>query len=140
MKNEGLTGVEADGHCFVCGRLNERGLHAIFAIDRDRRRSSCRIALPDGFQGWADVVHGGILSTLLDEACIYACRSVGDQFVTAELTVKFRKPVLLGDELEIAGELLEQRKRICNARARILVDGVVHAEATAKIFALDDRG
>ncbi|PLX90861.1 MAG: PaaI family thioesterase [Desulfuromonas sp.] len=140
MTNEGLTGVEADGQCFVCGRLNERGLQAVFQVDRDRQQSSCRIALPDGFQGWSDMVHGGILSTLLDEACIYACRSVGEQFVTAELTVKFRKPVHIGDEMEIVGDLLEQRKRLFKARAQIMVGGVVHAEATAKVFALDEKG
>jgi len=131
--------VEADGHCFVCGQLNETGLRAVFEIDHENRKSCCRIVIPTGFQGWADVVHGGIISSLLDEACIYACQSEGRQFVTAELTVKFRKPVTLGTELVVTGELLEQRKRVWSASARLEVEGKVHAEATAKVFVLDEQ-
>ena len=135
--DRGLTEVEADGQCFVCGQLNEHGLKAVFTINHDQKKSHCRITIPNGFQGWADVVHGGILSSLLDEACIYACQSAGQQFVTAELNVKFRKPVTLGEEISITGELLEQRKRVWLARSQIEVNGVVHAAATAKVFALD---
>ncbi|HEX9778900.1 MAG TPA: PaaI family thioesterase [Geopsychrobacteraceae bacterium] len=137
MTDRQLTGVEADGHCFVCGQLNEHGLKAVFEIDKERRKSRCRISIPCGFQGWANVIHGGILSALLDEACIYACRCAGEKFVTAELNVTFRKPVTAGTEITVVGELLEQRKRIWQAGARIEVDGTVHAEATAKVFVLD---
>lgn len=137
MSEQKLNGVEADGLCFVCGQLNEKGLKAVFRIDKEQRKSRCLMTIPDGYQGWADVVHGGILSTLLDEACIYACKAAGEQFVTAELLVKFRKPVVLGSEISVTGELLEQRRKIWHARAQIEVAGVIHAEATAKVFALD---
>lgn len=137
MVDRELSEVEADGHCFVCGQLNENGLKAVFDIDREQRQSHCLITIPNGFQGWADVVHGGILSSLLDEACIYACQSAGQQFVSAELNVKFRKPVTVGTEITVTGELLDRRKRIWQARAQIEIDGTIHAEATAKVFALD---
>lgn len=137
MTDKGIVDVEADGHCFVCGQLNEIGLKAVFEIDREKQTSHCRIIIPAGFQGWANVVHGGILSSLLDEACIYACQSAGKQFVTAELCVKFRKPVMVGTELFVTGKLLEQRKRVWHACAQIKIGGVVHAEGTAKVFTLD---
>lgn len=139
MSGRTRKGVEADSHCFVCGQLNEKGLQAIFTTDSEHRKSQCTITLPSEYQGWANVVHGGILSTLLDEACIYACRSMGEQFVTASLTVKFRKPVALGTEMLVTGELIDHRKRLWVARAQIHVAGELHAEATAKVFALDDR-
>lgn len=138
MAEREMMEVEADGYCFVCGQLNETGLKAVFRTDREMKRSYCITTIPRGFQGWADVVHGGILSSLLDEACIYACQSAGKQFVTAELTVKFRKPVKVDEEIAVTGELLEQRKRVWQARARIEVAGIIHAEATAKVFALDE--
>lgn len=140
MSERDLTEVEADGYCFVCGQLNETGLKATFRIDHEHMKSHCEMVIPKGFQGWADVVHGGILSSLLDEACIYACQSAGRQFVTAELTVKFRKPVKVETEILVTGELLEHRKRIWKAKAYIEVEGKVHAEASAKIFALDEVG
>ena len=137
MSDRELTEVEADGHCFVCGQLNEIGLKAVFEIDKDQQKSHCRITIPYGFQGWADVVHGGILSSLLDEACIYACQSAGQQFVTAEMNVKFRKPVPVGTEIMVVGELLQHRKRVWQAMSQIEIDGTVHTEATAKVFVLD---
>ncbi|HKJ04839.1 MAG TPA: PaaI family thioesterase [Geopsychrobacteraceae bacterium] len=139
MTDRDLKEVETDGNCFVCGQQNERGLKAVFEIDKALQKSHCRIFIPNGFQGWADIVHGGILASLLDEACIYACQSAGRQFVTAELTVKYRKPVTVGSELLITGELLDQRKRFWQARAKVETGGMVHAEATAKIFPLDSR-
>ncbi|PLX87359.1 MAG: PaaI family thioesterase [Desulfuromonas sp.] len=129
--------VEADGHCFVCGQSNETGLKAEFTIDRQRQSSHCRLRIAESFQGWSGVAHGGILSSLLDEACVYACLAAGEQFVTAELTVKFRKPVAVDSEIVVTGQLVDRRRRVWQATSKIEVDGVVHAEATAKIFPLD---
>lgn len=126
--------VDDDAHCFVCGNLNEHGLQAKFDVDVEQQSSQCRIVLPGGFQGWKDVVHGGILATLLDEACIYACRSVTPNSVTAELTVRYKKPVTVGDELVVSARIVEQKKRIFQLAASIEVAGVVHAEAEARVF------
>lgn len=126
--------VLEDGHCFVCGPHNAGGLKAPFAIDRERRSASCSLAVPARFQGWQGVVHGGILATLLDEASIYACRSVGEQFVTAEISVRYRKPVPVERILTVSAEVTGSRKRLFTVRARLEVEGEVHAEADAKVF------
>ena len=128
--------VEDDANCFVCGPLNEHGLHAKFDVDVEQQSARCRIIIPAGFQGWQNIVHGGILATLLDEASIYACRSVTVNCVTADLSVRYKKPVKVGDELIVSAQIVEQKKRIFQVAARIEVDGVVHAEAQSRVVKL----
>nr|WP_320050778.1 PaaI family thioesterase [uncultured Desulfuromonas sp.] len=128
--------IADDARCFVCGPENNRGLQAKFDIDSEQLCSHCQIALPGDFQGWQNVVHGGVLATLLDEASIYACRSIAPQCVTAELTVRYKKPVPVETPLEITARVVEQKKRVFLVEASIAVDGTVHAEASTKVFRL----
>ena len=125
-----------DNGCFVCGPDNLRGLQASFEIDPTTRSSLCRLTVPDPFQGWKDVVHGGILATLLDEACVHACRTVGPHPVTAELTVRYRKPVPTGAEIVVRAEVTGSRGRVLWSRASVEVGGDVHAEAQSRIVLL----
>jgi uncharacterized protein (TIGR00369 family) len=125
--------VVEDGYCFVCGPLNPTGLRAVFRVDPATGRASSRLVIPTGFQGWQNLVHGGVIAALLDEAAVYACRSGGGQFVTAELTVRYRQPVPVGAEVTVVGEIVEKRKRVVLARARLEIDDTVHAEAEARL-------
>ncbi|MEJ2698570.1 MAG: PaaI family thioesterase [Desulfuromonadales bacterium] len=101
--------------CFVCGTDNPDGMKAPFEVNREDRTSHCRMVIPGRFQGWRDVIHGGILATLLDEACVHACRTVGPFPVTAEMTVKFRRPVMAGTEIVVRGGVTGQRRRLIEA-------------------------
>jgi uncharacterized protein (TIGR00369 family) len=126
-----------DNGCFVCGPANARGFRAMFSLDRDARTACGRLTLPEWAQGWQGMVHGGILSTLLDEVCAHACRTVGPHPVTAELTVRFRKPVPVGAEVVVRGEVVEIRRRVLQAKAELQVDGEVYAEAQARVVLID---
>jgi len=125
--------ISADS-CFVCGENNPIGLKTRFSIDRDAQTSYASLTLRDDFQGWQDVVHGGILATLLDEACAYACLSHADNCVTAEINVRYRKPVRVGATVEVFGRLLDSRRKVWKAEAQIKINGALHAEAQAKLF------
>ena len=125
--------IREDRSCFVCGPENPGGLQARFDTDPATRRSVCRLTIPAGFQGWREVVHGGVISALLDEAAIYACRRPGESVVTAELTVRFRKPVPVGREVEVSAEVVDERRRVIRSRSRLEIEGIVHAEAEARI-------
>jgi len=131
-----MMDIADDARCFVCGPENSRGLQAKFEMDPERLRSHCQISLPGDFQGWQDVVHGGMLATLLDEASIYACRTIAPRCVTAELSVRFKKPVPVDTPLEINAEVVEQKKRVFLVEASIVINGIVHAEASTKVFRL----
>lgn len=134
MADAAAQKVTSTDSCFVCGENNPIGLKTRFSIDRDAQTSYARLTLRDDFQGWQDVVHGGILATLLDEACAYACLSDVDNCVTAEINVRYRKPVRVGATVEVFGRLLDSRRKVWKAEAQIKINGALHAEAQAKLF------
>lgn len=126
--------VVDDNHCFICGSLNPIGLHAVFATDPEKGRAETRVRIPEHFQGWRGIVHGGILSALLDEICAQACMARGLQVVTSELRLRYRKPVPTGSEVTVTGEIVGERRRLIDVQARIELDGQVMAEAEVIMF------
>lgn len=127
--------TRTDG-CFVCGKDNGAGLQATFTTDRENHRSFCRLTIAPRFQGWQDVVHGGVIAALLDEACIYAGLGLDKQLVTAELTVRYKKPLLVGQEVVVTGEVVEKRRKVLRIKAWLAVGDEVHAEAESRVFLL----
>ena len=49
-------------------------------------------------QGYKDIIHGGLISTLLDEAMVKAALMQGMPAVTAEITVRFKNPLMVGEK------------------------------------------
>ncbi|MBU4485593.1 MAG: PaaI family thioesterase [Candidatus Delongbacteria bacterium] len=128
--------VEDDAFCFVCGDKNNIGLHANFTVN-DNNSASARLVIPSDYQGWAGIVHGGIISTLLDEVSIYACRKISTNGVTAEINVKFKKPVPTEKEIFLTAKVVEIKRRLILVQAELVCDGQVHADAETKVFILD---
>src|SRR5260370_16914324 len=73
--------VRFDGHCFGCGPLNEDGLQLKFVPGPDG--SGAEFVVPDRFQSWSGMAHGGITSLLLDEAVGWPARHPAHPPVTA---------------------------------------------------------
>ena len=107
--------------CFVCGEQNPHGLHLRSRLEGGRvvieyttRRSDV---------GYRHIVHGGIAVTLLDEvmtwAAIVATKKV---CVAAELTVRLRQPIRVGQRLRVEGWVTRSSARLC------LAEGVVRDE------------
>lgn len=105
-------------HCFGCGTLNAAGLQlefrtmpgGVWANMRADRR----------FEGYAGMVHGGVLTTMLDEAMSWAITVGGEFAVTTRLTTSFRKPALVGSMLRVEGRVVERRRRLIDAVATIV--------------------
>ncbi len=120
--------------CFVCGEENPRGLRLRFTAD-GAGVSAEWIPAPylEGFEG---IVHGGIVSTVLDEAMSKAVAERGWRALTCELRVRLRKRVRPGETFRIRGWVSERRRR------RILTEAVLespggeeHAHAWAAFLA-----
>ena len=84
--------------CYVCGRENPAGLKVDFEINTDAKTIRARFQTLPEHQGYEGVVHGGILSALLDEAMAKLAFTLDLPAVTAEITVKFRSPVTPGGQ------------------------------------------
>jgi uncharacterized protein (TIGR00369 family) len=80
------------------------------------------------------VLHGGVISTLLDEAMAHALLSRVGRAPTVEINVQFVKLVRTGVPLRVTAEVVEQRRRIVIAEAELVQEGEVRARATGKFI------
>jgi uncharacterized protein (TIGR00369 family) len=127
--------------CFVCGVENHYGLALAF-YERGTGEVVCRVRLPDRYQGFPGLAHGGVLAAMLDEAAMRAAMAGDDQrfMLTARMTIHYRKPVPVGEPLELVGRLLKQSGRLSTAQAQLrLPDGSLAAEAEAVLVDYPDR-
>ena len=112
--------VENDNRCFACGKENPVGLQVNPDITADGRQVKIECTPPGHFQGWANVIHGGILSTLLDEAITYVgIASFDGPAVTAQLEIRFKKPAMAGDKLIVTAKRVKMSKRLVEVKAHI---------------------
>ena len=123
---------ETYGNCFVCGKNNPNGLQLNFEIDKEEQTLKTTFIASPTFQGWEGIVHGGIISTLLDEAMAKLIYELGYQAVTASLEIKFKKPAPTLAPLHVYGEITEVSKRLIRAKAHIVKeDGTILATGTS---------
>ncbi len=122
-----------DQMCFVCGPRNPIGLKLKFEFDGDTYVT--RFTPRPEHQGYVGVTHGGIVSTVLDEVMARLVHVLGHEAVTAELTVRLKRPAFTGRELTFVGRITGERGRIidCAAEARDS-SGALVAEATARMM------
>jgi uncharacterized protein (TIGR00369 family) len=109
--------------CFVCGVENKFGLHLKF-YEVQPGQVKAETIVPEQFQGYPGVVHGGIVAAMLDEV---SGRSMihGEPphfMVTAKLDVRYRKPVPVGKKLFLEGKAKEDNGKIA------VVTGAIYNE------------
>ena len=126
---------ETYGNCFVCGEKNSGGLRLCFEIDKEKQALKTTFVADPIFQGYDGIVHGGIISTLLDEAMAKLSYELGYDTVTASLEIRFKEPAPILQPLLVYGEILEVKKRRVKARAHITQeDGTVLAVGTSTLL------
>jgi len=119
--------------CFVCGENNNFGLKARFYYEN--REAVTDIVADKRFEGYKGIFHGGIISTILDEAMIKAILAENKYAVTAEITVRFHLPINVGDKLRIIGKVSETKGRMFFTEAKALRNGQeIVASANGKCF------
>jgi uncharacterized protein (TIGR00369 family) len=106
-----------DQYCFACGTLNPIGLRMEVSFHDNKAYS--RLSLKREFQGWSDIVHGGVMATILDEIMAHAVLHYVGQAVTTSLQVTYRAPLKVGEEFEAIGYVVEQKSRAAVAKAEI---------------------
>ncbi len=122
--------LDDDQMCFVCGLHNQGGLQLKFRLDKDGRSLSADFTPVNTWQGYKGMVHGGIISTVLDEAMTKLAYSLGMNAVTGKLTVRFKKPLLVGEKVKVTGRVLKESGRTVEAVAdAVKEDGTVVAVA-----------
>jgi uncharacterized protein (TIGR00369 family) len=120
-------------YCFVCGDKNKIGLKVAFFYKDGRAKA--QYTPTREFEGYKDICHGGILSSLLDEVMIYSLIAQGIITVTVQMEVRFKKSAKIGETLFMEGQLTEDKGKILITEGKIFTeDGTVIAEAKGKFF------
>ena len=110
---------ETYGNCFVCGERNPGGLRLTFEIDKEKRTLKTIFVGSPIYQGYDGILHGGIISALLDEAMAKLSYELGYEAVTASLEIRFKHPAPMLEPLHVMGEITEVTPRLIKARARV---------------------
>jgi len=132
---------ETYGNCFVCGENNPNGLRLSFEIDAQKKTLKTTFVASRTFQGWDGIVHGGIISTLLDEAMAKLVYELGYHAVTASLEIKFKKPAPILKPLLVYGKITEVNRRLIRAKAHVATeDGTILATANSAFLQRGSSG
>ncbi len=119
--------------CFACGQKNPIGLKLNF--DWDGKAARAEFTPNEFHQGWSGLVHGGIISCLLDEAMSYAALFEGVNTITAKMQTRFRHPAQIDEPLIITASLTKKTRKLAQAKAEIsLKDGTPVADSIATMF------
>ncbi len=130
--------VKSPTMCFCCGKDNPIGLKLDFTWDNGIARAE--FTQNERYQGWSGILHGGIISCLLDEGLTYATYFSGLDCITAKMQVRLRRPTLIGEPLVITSSIAKQSRRLIETRATLsLKDGTTVAEGTATMFVIGPR-
>lgn len=118
--------------CFVCGRQNPRGLYMTF-FDNGKDEVVSSYTVAKDYQGYPGVVHGGIITAMLDEV-VARVSFIGDPhkfMMSVKLEVKFRQPVPTDTPLVIKGHLIKLKGRLGQAVGEVILpDGTIAAESS----------
>ncbi|MCK4597863.1 PaaI family thioesterase [bacterium] len=118
-----------DGMCFACGPQNPIGLKLDFLL-KDDGALQTKFTPGKEHQGYANVVHGGILATILDEVMVKLPYRLGQKAVTARMQVTFKRPALVGKELVFTARLIRETRRTLDMYAQAQsADGTLLADA-----------
>jgi uncharacterized protein (TIGR00369 family) len=125
-----LTKQPNSDMCFVCGRKNPVGLYLSF-YDNGKDEVVSEYTVPEKYQGYPGIVHGGVIAAMLDEV-VARVSMIGDPhhfMMSVRLSIQYRHPVPVETPLRIVGNIVRLRGRLGKAEGRIfLPDGKIACE------------
>ncbi|MBM3405496.1 MAG: PaaI family thioesterase [Bacteroidetes bacterium] len=122
-------------NCFGCSPKNPIGLRMNFTEVGEEIR--CRWAPSKDYQGYKDVLHGGIQATLMDEIAswvVFVKLKTGG--VTASMEVRYHHPVYVTKgEIELRSRLISHRRNLAELQVDLMdQEGKICSTATLKYF------
>lgn len=122
-------------NCFGCGPDNAAGLAMAMCVEGDRVLGS--VTFDHRHEGAPGIAHGGVVAAALDDLFGGVLVVLGQPAVTANLSVDYRAPVLLGAPLTLVGWCEGRTGRKLELRGEMRQTGAVVAQAAALFLAVD---
>lgn len=127
--------VDLHRDCFACGHGKD-SLGLVFeknGVDTVSAEWFCE----EKYQSYPGIVHGGIIATMLDCAMTNCLLLKGISAVTADMHIKYRKPVIIGSTVTITASLIRARAPLFILEAEITQSETVCAKAEAEFMRAD---
>lgn len=124
---------ETHRHCIVCSPCNPQGLGVRFEMRRDgsveAEFGSCEI-----HEGYTGYLHGGVIASLLDGAMTNCLFAHGTIAFTADLSVRFKKPVRIGATAKVRAWIEKSNRSMHVVKAELTQMGEVRATSRGKFL------
>lgn len=132
---QGRVELPTSAWCFVCGEENHAGLQTRFFVQNDKVKTLLNAR--DHHCGYRNVVHGGVVAAILDECMGWAAaRAIGLMCYTAELSIRYVRPVPADRMVIVEADAVRHSKRIAHICGAISEGHVVYARAEGKFMPL----
>jgi uncharacterized protein (TIGR00369 family) len=122
----------------MCGRENNLGLKMVFYNNPETDQVQATVTVPEQFNGYPGIVHGGIVAAILDETAGRAVLLDGNfdnLFITLRLNMTYRKSTPTNTPLKAVGWLEHKGNRGMKVAAELsLPDGTVTTECKAVVI------
>jgi uncharacterized protein (TIGR00369 family) len=119
--------------CVVCSFENENGLNLEFDV-ADDGSITATFQCDEVFEGYLGMLHGGVISSILDGAMGNCMFAHGQATVTVEMITKFRHPVITGQEAAVSARITRASHPLYLLEAKIIQEGKVKAAAKGKYY------
>ena len=127
-------------HCLVCGLDNPYGIRGAFYNMEDGRVMS-PFRFHFNHQSYPGRVHGGMVTTVLDELGIRAlwAKNLDESMfgVTTSLTTRYRRPTPYDTDLVSVGSIVSETRKFFIVDTKLYdMNGVLYADAELKYIKL----
>jgi len=135
-----LKALQGELHpfCLVCSRSNPYGLALAFEAGQNGELKAT-FHPNAGLEGYEGLLHGGMTASLLDGVMTNCLFAHGIAALTAELRVRYRKPVAIGPEISLRAWIAQRHPPLFLLNAELIQEGYVRATASAKFMEQHER-
>lgn len=139
MENDYFQKHMPENVCFGCGESNPDGLHVKSYWEGEE--SVCKWRSEEKYHGWASLMNGGIIATLIDCHCMGTAMADAYKrenrfldtepvyrYATGTLSVKYLKPTP-NTEIELRSKVTEVKGKKTVMKCQVFVAGEMTAES-----------
>lgn len=139
LQEDGRINVDMDHNCFGCGRSNAHGLQLSFFSHELGGVWTPFVPAPK-FEGYSGMVHGGVISTVLDEVMAWSLYRNETWAVTGALNIRYRAPIRVGERTRAIGWEVDRRGRRIEMAGELCreADGAILAKGTGTFVQVPD--
>jgi uncharacterized protein (TIGR00369 family) len=123
--------ARAHSNCVICRSSSKGGLGLEFEVSKNGSVEAT-FGCDRPFEGYANILHGGVISCLLDAAMTNCMFAHGCLALTAEMRVRFRNPVVIGELATVRAWIDRSKSHLHVLKAEVVQGQQVKATALGK--------